>query len=82
MQEDVEYTVDFESGGKPFALIIKLSPEFPLEKPILHISPPVVHHWVSETGEITSAPGLLNVSYIVSRVILLLHILYCFAFTK
>ncbi|XP_075211374.1 vacuolar protein sorting 37A [Lycorma delicatula] len=60
IQEDVEYKVEFLSGGKPFALIIKLCPEFPLEKPVLKIAPPVSHQWVSESGEITSAPGLLN----------------------
>ncbi|XP_039279648.1 vacuolar protein sorting-associated protein 37A [Nilaparvata lugens] len=60
VQEDVEYKIEFNSGGKPLALIVKLSPEFPLEKPVLQIVPTVVHNWVTESGLVTSAPGLLN----------------------
>ncbi|XP_014282939.1 vacuolar protein sorting-associated protein 37A [Halyomorpha halys] len=58
--KDEEYKVDFGSGGRTVSLIVRLGPEFPLEKPSLYIYPPVRHPWVSPTGEIVSAPGLLN----------------------
>lgn len=58
--KDEEYKVDFGSGGRTVSLIVRLGPEFPLEKPSLYIYPPVRHPWVSPSGEIVSAPGLLN----------------------
>lgn len=58
--KDEEYKVDFGTGGRTVSLIVKLGPDFPLEKPSLFIYPPVMHPWVSQTGEIISAPGLLN----------------------
>jgi ESCRT-I complex subunit VPS37 len=61
--EDVEYKVDFSCGGRDMCLIINLGSNFPSEKPILTVNPPVSHPWVNQAGEITSAPGLLNVSY-------------------
>lgn len=58
--KDEEYKVEFSAGGRTVALIVKLGPDFPVEKPSLFIYPPVRHPWVSQTGEIISAPGLLN----------------------
>lgn len=58
---DVEYQVEFDAGDKRMAIMVSLSPEFPLEKPVLRVSPPVNHLWCNEHSEITSAPGLLNV---------------------
>lgn len=52
----------FHSGGKELHLNIILGKEFPKDKPLLKITPPIIHHWVNADGEITSAPGLLNVS--------------------
>lgn len=70
--EDAEYRVDFNSGGKKLSLLVVLAPNFPLEKPILKIIPLVQHSWVNEKGEITGAPGLLNVSILqLFRLILL-----------
>ena len=59
--EDVEYQVQFDAGDKRMAILVSLSPEFPLEKPVLRVSPPITHPWCNEHSEITSAPGLLNV---------------------
>lgn len=59
--EDIEYQVTFDSGGKALHLNIKLGKDFPKEKPSLKIIPAIIHHWVNADGEITSAPGLLNV---------------------
>lgn len=61
LQEDVEYQVQFDAGDKRMAILVSLSPEFPLEKPVLRVSPQITHKWCNEHSEITSAPGLLNV---------------------
>ncbi|KAK9298971.1 hypothetical protein QLX08_007885 [Tetragonisca angustula] len=60
LREDVEYQVQFDAGERRMAIMVSLSPEFPLEKPALRVSPPVNHPWCNEHSEITSAPGLLN----------------------
>lgn len=60
--EGNEYEVGFQSGANNLVLKVILSPEFPTDKPILKIMPNVVHPWISSDGEVTSAPGLLNVS--------------------
>ncbi|CAK9803286.1 Vacuolar protein sorting-associated protein 37A [Anthophora quadrimaculata] len=60
LREDVEYQVQFNAGERRMAIMVSLSPEFPLEKPVLRVSPPVNHPWCNEHSEITSAPGLLN----------------------
>lgn len=60
---NTEYRVDFSSGPNKFSLYVVLSPNFPLDKPILKISPSIDHPWVNSRGdEIISAPGLLNFS--------------------
>lgn len=60
LREDVEYQVQFNAGERRMAIMVSLSPEFPLEKPVLRVSPPISHPWCNEHSEITSAPGLLN----------------------
>ncbi|XP_057342121.1 vacuolar protein sorting-associated protein 37A [Microplitis mediator] len=60
LREDVEYQVQFDAGETRMAIMVSLPPEFPLEKPVLRVSPPVTHPWCNEHSEITSAPGLLN----------------------
>ncbi|KAJ8667493.1 hypothetical protein QAD02_009156 [Eretmocerus hayati] len=60
LQEDVEYRVEFDAGNKRMAIMVSLSPEFPLEKPVLRVSPPIIHKWCNEHSEIVNAPGLLN----------------------
>ncbi|XP_069681970.1 vacuolar protein sorting-associated protein 37A-like [Periplaneta americana] len=60
IQEDVEYRVEFNAGGYGMAILVSLSPEFPLEKPVLKVTPQIDHPWVNEQSEIISAPGLLN----------------------
>lgn len=57
-----EYEVSFESGGNNLVLKIMLSPDFPQDNPMLKIVPPVIHPWINADGDVTSAPGLLNVS--------------------
>ncbi|XP_018319362.1 vacuolar protein sorting-associated protein 37A isoform X2 [Agrilus planipennis] len=58
--QDSEYNVLFKAGIYDFCLRVLLSNDFPNERPILKISPVVVHPWVDQEGEIKSAPGLLN----------------------
>ncbi|KAK5646885.1 hypothetical protein RI129_005349 [Pyrocoelia pectoralis] len=60
VQEGSEYQVLFKASNNEFCLHVRLTPEFPNDKPILQISPVVVHPWVNTDGDITSAPGLLN----------------------
>uniref|UniRef100_A0A1B6G0U1 VPS37 C-terminal domain-containing protein n=1 Tax=Cuerna arida TaxID=1464854 RepID=A0A1B6G0U1_9HEMI len=60
VKDDSEYRVEFNSGSNKLSLLVVLGPKFPLENPILKIVPNVQHPWVSESGEITGAPGLLN----------------------
>ncbi|XP_043475532.1 vacuolar protein sorting-associated protein 37A [Leptopilina heterotoma] len=59
LREDVEYQVQFDAGDRRMAILVSLSPEFPLEKPVLRVTPPITHPWCNEHSEITSAPGLL-----------------------
>lgn len=63
INEGDEYEVFFESGGNNLVLKVILSPDFPKDKPILKIVPPVIHAWINSDGDVTSAPGLLNVSH-------------------
>ncbi|XP_012271054.1 vacuolar protein sorting-associated protein 37A [Orussus abietinus] len=60
LREDVEYQVLFDAGDRRMAILVSLSPEFPLEKPVLRVSPPIKHPWCNEHSEIVSAPGLLH----------------------
>uniref|UniRef100_A0A8D9DVN1 Vacuolar protein sorting-associated protein 37A n=1 Tax=Cacopsylla melanoneura TaxID=428564 RepID=A0A8D9DVN1_9HEMI len=59
--DNAEYRIDFTSGPNKFSLNVILMQDFPLNKPILKISPAIRHFWVNPIGdEIISAPGLLN----------------------
>lgn len=64
LRENVDYQVEFQAGERRMAIMVSLSPNFPLEKPVLRVSPPISHPWCNEHSEITSAPGLLNVCII------------------
>lgn len=58
--EDSEYEIPFACGENNLILKISLANDFPKEKPILSITPSIIHPWLNENGIITSAPGLLN----------------------
>jgi len=62
IQPGVEYRVEFWAESRRMAIMVQLGPDFPLEKPVLLVSPTVVHSWVDHCGRITAAPGLVNVS--------------------
>lgn len=59
-----EYTVGFVSDERLFKLNVYLGLNFPNEKPKIVVVPRIQHDWISDpsTGEIQTAPGLLNVS--------------------
>ncbi|XP_023328389.1 vacuolar protein sorting-associated protein 37A [Eurytemora carolleeae] len=56
-----EYSVSFNSSGHSLILVIKLPDNFPNQKPLVEISPAVLHPWVDSSGRIDS-PGLRNFS--------------------
>jgi len=61
--EDVEYRVKLTSSDVQLALVITLPQEFPQEKPIIRVDPPISHPWVeSPSGVVNSAPGLISFS--------------------
>lgn len=62
IREGYEYQVLFRVNGSEYRILVTLTSDFPAEKPILKVTPLIAHPWVSPEGEITSAPGLLNVS--------------------
>lgn len=59
-----EYSVGFRSDKRKMQLNVHLGTNFPNEKPKIVISPRVQHEWIpySHTGEVQTAPGLLNVN--------------------
>ncbi|XKL67751.1 hypothetical protein PGB90_003242 [Kerria lacca] len=62
ISSNTEYSVEFTAGENKLAMLIILGPDFPMEKPILKITPSISHQWVNENSEIVSAPGYLNFS--------------------
>lgn len=59
-----EYSVGFKCGEQNFLLNVFLGSKFPNEKPKIVISPRIQHEWIADlpSGEIQTAPGLLNVN--------------------
>lgn len=62
IQPGVEYRIEFWAESRRMAILVQLGSDFPLEKPVLLVSPIVGHSWVDRCGRITAAPGLVNVS--------------------
>ncbi|XP_032227927.2 vacuolar protein sorting-associated protein 37A isoform X1 [Nematostella vectensis] len=48
VQRDVEYRVTFTVGSSTLFLNVTLPPQFPQEKPVVKVSPPVIHPWVND----------------------------------
>lgn len=70
ISSNTEYSVEFTAGENKLAMLIILGPDFPMEKPILKITPSISHQWVNENSEIVSAPGYLNVNFFINNNIL------------
>lgn len=60
---DVEYRVVLRQGTNNITLIIALTAQFPQEKPIITVTPPVTHPWIEPvTFRITGCSGINNFS--------------------
>ncbi|KPP61694.1 vacuolar protein sorting-associated protein 37A-like [Scleropages formosus] len=63
IQKDVEYRVPFTVNNTTISVNILLPPQFPQEKPVVSVYPPVGHHLVDSTnGTMVTSPLVTNVS--------------------
>lgn len=78
-----EYTVGFMSDNRQMLLDVSLGSNFPNEKPKIVITPRIQHEWIPDpaSGEIHSAPGLLNVCILVILQMSIHLIILCFYFS-
>uniref|UniRef100_UPI00398F58CF vacuolar protein sorting-associated protein 37A n=1 Tax=Pristiophorus japonicus TaxID=55135 RepID=UPI00398F58CF len=61
IQKDVEYRLPFTANNKTINLNILLPPQFPQEKPVVTVFPPVRHHFVDKhTGTVVTSPLIAN----------------------
>jgi len=59
LKRDHEYKVAFQiSGSKTVTLNILLPPQFPNDKPVVHVSPFLKHPWVDDYMKVVGSPGL------------------------
>ncbi|XP_033125736.1 vacuolar protein sorting-associated protein 37A-like [Anneissia japonica] len=71
IKRDEEYRVSFTISGHTVALNISLPPQFPEDKPIVKVSPPLRHKWVNKSMYVTGCISLNNfvVNSVLGRVI-------------
>ncbi|XP_071951498.1 vacuolar protein sorting-associated protein 37A-like [Antedon mediterranea] len=71
IKRDEEYRVSFTVSGHTVALNITLPPKFPEDKPIVKVSPPLRHPWVSKHMLVIGCRSLNNfvVNSVLGRVI-------------
>ncbi|XP_003972548.2 vacuolar protein sorting-associated protein 37A [Takifugu rubripes] len=61
IQKDVEYRIPFTVNNSTISVNILLPPQFPQEKPVVSVYPPVGHHLVdSNNGTMISSPLVSN----------------------
>ncbi|XP_012674365.1 vacuolar protein sorting-associated protein 37A [Clupea harengus] len=61
IQKDVEYRIPFTVNNSTISVNILLPPQFPQEKPVVSVYPPVGHHLVdSNNGTVITSPLLTN----------------------
>ncbi|KAJ7378030.1 Vacuolar protein sorting-associated protein 37A [Desmophyllum pertusum] len=58
VQRDVEYRVTFNVGNSTVFLNITLPPQFPNERPIVKVAPPLRHPWVNDQMVVMGCPGI------------------------
>ncbi|XP_022798149.1 vacuolar protein sorting-associated protein 37A-like isoform X3 [Stylophora pistillata] len=58
VQRDVEYRVTFSVGTSTVFLNITLPPQFPNERPVVKVSPPLRHPWVNDQMIVVGCPGI------------------------
>jgi len=56
-----EYSIRVDASNLNLTITIRLPEKFPAEKPLLEISPAVLHPWIDSVGKVDS-PGLRNFS--------------------
>nr|XP_014346297.1 PREDICTED: vacuolar protein sorting-associated protein 37A [Latimeria chalumnae] len=62
IQKDVEYRLPFTVNNTTININILLPPQFPQEKPVVSVFPPVRHHLVDQhNGTVVTSPLLTNV---------------------
>jgi len=61
--KDTQYEVKFPCGVHTISMLITLGPDFPIKGPLLKITPVLEHPWISSTGQIIHAPGLVHYSF-------------------
>ncbi|KAL8622141.1 hypothetical protein ACOMHN_052943 [Nucella lapillus] len=60
---DVEYRVLLRNGTNNITLIIALTAQFPQDKPLISVTPPVTHPWVDpQSLMVTGCPSINNFS--------------------
>ncbi|XP_035036816.1 vacuolar protein sorting-associated protein 37A [Hippoglossus stenolepis] len=61
IQKDVEYRIPFTVNNSTITVNILLPPQFPQEKPVVSVYPPVGHHLVdSNNGTLINSPLITN----------------------
>ncbi|XP_061684726.1 vacuolar protein sorting-associated protein 37A isoform X2 [Syngnathoides biaculeatus] len=61
IQKDVEYRIPFTVNNSTITVNILLPPQFPQEKPVVSVYPPVGHHLVdSNNGTVITSPLITN----------------------
>lgn len=61
IQKDVEYRIPFTVNNATISVNILLPPQFPQEKPVVSVYPPVGHHLVdSNNGTLVTSPLITN----------------------
>lgn len=61
IQKDVEYRIPFTVNNSTISVNILLPPQFPQEKPVVSVYPPVGHHLVdSNNGTMITSPPISN----------------------
>uniref|UniRef100_W5KMC5 VPS37A subunit of ESCRT-I n=1 Tax=Astyanax mexicanus TaxID=7994 RepID=W5KMC5_ASTMX len=61
IQKDVEYRIPFTVNNSTISVNILLPPQFPQEKPVVSVYPPVGHHLVdSNNGTVVTSPLITN----------------------
>ncbi|XP_058497517.1 vacuolar protein sorting-associated protein 37A isoform X1 [Solea solea] len=61
IQKDVEYRIPFTVNNSTISVNILLPPQFPQEKPVVSVYPPVGHHLVdSNNGTMITSPHITN----------------------
>ncbi|KAL4230475.1 Vacuolar protein sorting-associated protein 37A [Mactra antiquata] len=59
---DAEYRLQIVAAGNSLTLIINLPPQFPQDKPVITVQPPVRHPWVDMNSKVSGCSSINNFS--------------------